>query len=192
MAQIEIQEPKILVLEYRQEKSDEDYGTCLWARFYLDLINYAMMIESDCGNYSYSWLPTPDKESFLKLCSRFNKEYLIEKLSSRSVVDNQSTWTNIEELIQECTEYSIEKADYDLDEIKEACHSAKNKESVLDAIRTAIRFTNLENCVEDYDIWDCIKTDYPAGAKKIVDIYTTHIIPAIKERLKSNDAIYCC
>ena len=44
MATVKVTEPKMITFEYRQEKSDEDYGTCLWARFNLDLINYTMFI----------------------------------------------------------------------------------------------------------------------------------------------------
>ena len=32
--------PNILTLEYRQEKTDKDYGSCLWARFMFNLDRY--------------------------------------------------------------------------------------------------------------------------------------------------------
>lgn len=64
---VTIEKPEIITLLYHQEKADEDYGSCLWARFYLDTKNYTMSIESDCGKYSYGWYPTPDSESFLHL-----------------------------------------------------------------------------------------------------------------------------
>ena len=101
MATVKVTEPKMITIEYRQEKGDEDYGTCMWARFNLDLINYTMFIESDCGTYGYGWYPTPDRESFLKLCSRFSEGYLIEKLSSQTVVDNDATWEQLQNLIDE-------------------------------------------------------------------------------------------
>lgn len=55
--------PNILCLEYRQDREDKDYGTCLWARFMFNLDRYEMTITSDCGNYGYKWCETPDSES---------------------------------------------------------------------------------------------------------------------------------
>lgn len=48
--------PRILTLEYRQEKGDEGYGSCLWARFMFNLDRYELSITSDCGNYGYKWV----------------------------------------------------------------------------------------------------------------------------------------
>ena len=42
-------QPNIVALEYRQEQSDKDYGSCLWARFYFNLDRYELTIVSDCG-----------------------------------------------------------------------------------------------------------------------------------------------
>ena len=64
MAKVVVEKPQIISLLYKQEDTDKDYGSCLWARFYLDLKNYTMSIESDCGNYTYGWTPTPESESF--------------------------------------------------------------------------------------------------------------------------------
>lgn len=184
MATVTTKEPKMITFEFRQEKNDEDYGSCLWARFVLDLENYTMFIESDCGNYGYGWYPTPDVEPFLKLCARFNEGYLIEKLSSRTVIDGDSTWERLKELIKECTEDSTEKENWDMDEIKNACYSESDERGVYEAIESELKFTSLRNIIDDYDIWDCIERDYPMNAKKIVQVYITHIVPAIKEKLK--------
>ena len=100
MPTVDILKPSIITFAYKQLKDDEDYGSCLWARFNLDLVNYSMTIESDCGNYSYEWIPTPETESFLHLCSRFNKSYLLEKLSSRSRVNTDETRKAIFEWIE--------------------------------------------------------------------------------------------
>lgn len=186
MAKVNIIEPKMLTFEYLQEKGDEDYGSCMWARFHLDLINYSMFIESDCGNYGYGWCPTPKAESFLKLCSRFGKGYLIEKLSSRTVLDNDVTWENLKNLIQNSTEGYCEEEDWDIDEIKDACYSECDERGVYDAIHRVIRHTGLYYILDDYDICCCIEKDYTAGAKKIEQVYFTHIVPAIKERLADN------
>lgn len=184
MATVEIKEPKIITFEFHQEKGDEDYGTCLWARFNLDLINYSMSIESDCGTFGYSWVPTPQSESFLKLCSRVDEGYLLEKISNRSVVDGEATWEALKDLISTNADDIVE-ADWDIDEIKTACFSDKDERNVHDAIENEIQYTNLEGLIEDFDIWECIDKDYPINAKKIVEVYSTHIVPAIKEHLRS-------
>lgn len=184
MATVNVLIPKIITFEFHQEKTDKDYGSCMWARFNLDLTNYSMSIESDCGNYAYCWLPTPQTESFLKLCSRFDRGYLLDKLSEKSVVDGERTWKNLEEIIKDITEVLTEEQDEDIEEIKDACYSGYDERYVHDAIESAIRYTRLENKIEDYDIWESITKDYPAGAKKIVDVYMTYIVPAIKKTLE--------
>ena len=100
---VTVEKPKIITLLYRQEKSDSDYGSCLWARFYLDTQNYTMSIESDCGNYSYGWYPTPDSESFLHLLCRMDGGYLRDKLAERTIVDGDATWNALKDMIEcEC------------------------------------------------------------------------------------------
>lgn len=183
MPKIEVKEPKMVIFEFRQEKDDEDYGTCMWARFYFDLVNYTMTIDSDCGNYGYGWVPTPEHESFLKLCSRFDEGYFIEKISSRSVIDSDAIWKKLECLVKETTEDVFDEEDWDMDDLKEACFSERDERGVHDAIESAIRYTKLEGLIEDFDIWDCIEKDYPSGAKKIEQVYMNYIKPAIKERL---------
>lgn len=182
MAIVNVIEPRMLTFEFSQEKSDEDYGTCMWARFHLDLVNYSMFIESDCGNYGYGWYPTPEKEPFLDLCSRFNEGYFIEKMSSRTELDNDATWENLQKLIEDSTEYFDGEIDWDMDEIKRACYSYADEVSIHNAIEAEIRYTNLHDVIDDYDLCCCIEKDYPAGAKKIEQVYFTHIVPAIKER----------
>ena len=48
-------QPRMLILEYRQEESDPDYGYCTWARFTFNLDKYELSISSECGNYGYKW-----------------------------------------------------------------------------------------------------------------------------------------
>lgn len=64
----------IRCLEYRQDKADTDYGSCLYARFYLNLDKYELNIISDVGNYAYQWVATPEHESFLELMARITDE----------------------------------------------------------------------------------------------------------------------
>ena len=70
----------IRCLEYRQDKADEDYGSCFYARFYFNLDTYELTIISDNGNYACQWTATPEHESFLKLMARISDDYLLVKL----------------------------------------------------------------------------------------------------------------
>ena len=183
MASVEIKNPQILTIEFRQDKDDEDYGECLWAIFTFDLTNYALSIKSDCGDYSYTWKPTPDLESFLQLCTRFADEYLLGKISTESSINNNKTWEKMQKAIEEAVTPGLEP-DWDLDEIKNACLYATSAKFAHEDIYEAISYTNLEGFIGDEQIWDCVTTDFPVGAKKIVEIFQTHIVPVLKEKIK--------
>lgn len=187
---VTVEKPQIISLLYKQEKTDEDYGSCLWARFYLDCKNYTMTIESDCGNYTHGWTPTPDHESFLKLCARFNKYYLLDKFASRTVLDHAATYKNVIEAVEEALEYKgiyLEQDDREeiYEDIKDACCSYGTEAAV---------YAELDRVLDDIDILrrefdfetkaGFIETDYPHMAKKIVEVYDLHIKPVIKELLK--------
>jgi len=70
----------IRCLEYRQDKSDTDYGSCLYARFYFNLDKYELNIISDVGDYGYQWVATPEHESFLEHLAQITDGYLLGKL----------------------------------------------------------------------------------------------------------------
>lgn len=186
MAKIEVKQPKITVIEYRQEKSDDDYMSCLWARFYFDEDNYTLQIESDCGNYGYGWLPTPESESFLHLMSRVNESYLLEKISEESVVDGDATFENVRAYLEELLDG--EEPDFDYEDIENVCYYSGYSE-VQSAIWNAIEHTNANNdFLDDYYLLnECIVTTYPNNAKKIVEVFDLHIKPKIREILKEKD-----
>ena len=73
--------PNVIKLQLRQEEQDEDYGECLWCDVIIDCDAYALYIDSDCGGFAYTWTPTPDTESFIKLLCRMNSGYLLGKIS---------------------------------------------------------------------------------------------------------------
>ena len=99
MPEVNIYHPCITRISYRQEKGDSDYGTCLWADFEFDTINYRLQIMSDCGNYSYKWVPTPGKESFFGLCRRIKPDYLLSKISCETAIDRNATLKSAIDLI---------------------------------------------------------------------------------------------
>lgn len=108
MAIVKIEKPEIITISYRQERSDKDYGSCLWARFNFDIKHYHLSIESDCGTYGNGWVPTPDHETFLQLCSRFDNGYLLDKLDNRSVVDGRATHKALMEFLADYDGYAYE------------------------------------------------------------------------------------
>lgn len=182
MPYIVIENPEIVGISYRQTTNDKDYGSCLWARFNFDTKNYTLHIESDCGNFAYGWYPTPNSETFLHLCSRFEPLYLMDKISSRSVVNGCATHKNLIEWMEDYDEYGFEcLSDIQRQEIEESCHSSRNDHAVLREILKALEDTEFEGSCSEYDIACCIEMDYPSGAKKIAEIFRDYIQPELRK-----------
>lgn len=178
---VSIEQPRVVQLSYRQEKGDPDYGSCMWARFYLDLENYTMSIESDCGNYVYGWVPTPKSESFLQLLARMGKDYLLGKISSESVVDGDATWEAIEAVISDAASWEGEELDLSIwEDIKAACRESDDDREIVDALKGALLPTDLFEKLDYDQTYGSIVHDYPASAKKIVEVFDTCIRPKIK------------
>lgn len=166
---------------YEQRIGDSDYGSCLWAKFYFDAKLYSLLVVSDCGNFAYKWTETPRTESFMDLMRRCSGGYILDKISEKTVIDEDHTFRNlvsylfpdqdlsdvqhpcIERLQEACKNY-----DHNTDLILEVCH-------VLDDY--AMDF-------ETYELWECISYDYPVRAKKIAEIFETHIQPCLFTQLK--------
>ena len=181
---VAIEKPEILSLLYTQEKADPDYGSCLWARFYLDLNNYTMAIESDCGNYTYGWVRTPKSESFLQLLARMDPDYLLDKISRQTVIDGDATAAEFKEFIQECAEGEcIELSESEWERIHDACYHHDTVRDVVEAVLDEITSTELRKALEydSYYLWSNVVMDYPAGAKKIAEVFGNCIKPKIKE-----------
>ena len=175
---VTVEKPQIITLLYLQERSDPDYGSCLWARFYLDTQNYTMSIESDCGNYSHGWCPTPDHETFLHLLCRMDRHYLLGKLAERTVVNGDSTWEDLRAMIECEGEY----LDDDVwEELEAACYHKRSADEVYASVVEALKYTPVEDEIEAESIWSCVDMDYAANAKKIVDVFLTAIVPVLKE-----------
>lgn len=177
MPRIEIATPRTIVLEFRQERGDPDYGSCLWATFNLDLDAYGMTILSDCGNYGHKWVPTRQSESFLHLLARMDEGYLLDKISSRCAIDDAATFAALKELI---ASYLGDEPDQDgetvdMDELRDACARDTDQE-VHDAVKGLFEDTPMADA-DDYDIWTCIEKDFPLNAKKIASVFREHVAP---------------
>lgn len=173
----------MLILEYRQDKEDKDYGSCLWARFNFNLDRYELTITSDCGNYGYKWCETPKSESFLELMARVEKGYMLEKLyGNANIFDYEATKKHIYKM-----EVDYEDEDDEnkakLDEIFEEFEWEGEPES---AEMFVAKFEEANNYCDGWfqEIWGYCVFDYPANALKIVEVFDECIQPKIIEQLK--------
>ena len=188
MAKTGIVASNIVTIGFHQEKEDKDYGSCLWAQFHFDLNNYDLMITSDCGNYANCWTPTPKSESFLHLMSRVSDDYLLNKLSNRSEIDEEETFRAMWEYMKELAEESDSNLDEeDMENLKLCCYGPTVRD-VVDEVENWLdtNYGMKQNLSTEY-LYDCIRMDYPAGAKKIVSVFAEHIQPKIKELCKERE-----
>lgn len=172
MAKIEICNPSVTRISYRQEKGDADYGTCLWADFDFDTETYTLQITSDCGNYAYSWHPTPDSEPFFKLCQRLNPEYVLKKIAVEDVLDYNATLLNAISLLEE---WNLPKGWQ-----QGLLNDLSNYDDASGITNAIVEFAEEHGVdIDLYDAWCCIEKTYSNAAKKIVKVYIKHIVPAI-------------
>ena len=205
MAILNIKTPNIMTMEFRQEKNDPDYGSCVWAVFHFDLDRYTLMIESDCGNYTYGWHPTSQFESFLHLMGRLDEEYLLDKLSDRTVVDTETTWKAVEEYLksvenrviedhafnhfdeedeeEENDEEEFKLTDDDWQDVRDAC-SESSEAICYWELKEALAYTPLDGVYGEFELCECINLTYPARAKSIVRIFMEYIRPKCRELTK--------
>lgn len=179
MPKVNVYHPCITRISYQQEKGDPNYGTCLWADFEFDTINYRLQIMSDCGNYAYEWVPTPGKESFFALCRRFDQDYLLSKISSETVIDLEETASNAIDLIYQNIEYEANLED-DWEELLKCEIVDSDLQTETEIADHIVNFA--EKCsvnVEFYDAYMCICKDYPEQAKRIIKTFETYIKPKI-------------
>ena len=185
MPTVKIEKPEIITVAYRQRKEDADYRSCLWARFYFDTKHYHLSIESDCGSYGYGWCPTPDHETFLHLCSRFDEGYLLDKISSRTIVDGEATYKALMEYLEDYDSFAFEAlSEEHRDELENACRTNRTADDVMRAVLDELDGTAFPSCISMYDIACCIEMTYPRGAKKVAQIYQDHIMPVVKTLMK--------
>lgn len=178
-------QPTIRQFEYRQGKGDPDYGTCLWAIFNLDTKNYTLSIESDCGNFSYGWIPTPT-ESFVHLMSRVDEEYLLCKIADRTDFDYEASKSRTIDNITSMYEDEPETLNNILEEVeyKEAVSDMKYSDN--DFYREMDEILTDYGCMAKFETIIC-EMDYTAQAKRIANIFCAVLQPILKEECKGED-----
>ena len=186
MATVEIEKPEIVTIFFRQERTDPDYGSCLWARFYFDTKHYHLSIESDCGTYGNGWCPTPDYESFLHLCARFDRWYLLDKIDNRTVVDGEATYKALMEYLKDYDGFAYEAlSEVQREELECACRTNRTADDVMRNVLDDLDGTAFPSCISMYDIACCIEMTYPRGAKKIAQIFGDYIQPEIRKMIRN-------
>jgi len=176
MSKIAKEKRNIVTLSFRQENDDPDYGTCLWADFYFDLDAYTLTIASDCGNYAYGWTITPS-EPFLKLMSRINRGYLLDKISKSDTIDAKPT-------INELTKYVRGQIGRVSSLVRE-----KIEDAVYGAGSTDVLVYEIADLLEDegvddadwYGVASCIEETFSANALKIGEIFETQVQPFLRK-----------
>ena len=185
MPRIVHEEPEIVTISYHQTRDDADYGSCLWARFNFDVKHYHLSIESDCGSYGNGWCPTPDHETFLHLCSRFDAGYLLDKIDNMSVVDGEATYKALMEYLEDYDSFAFDAlSEVKREELENACCWNKTADDVMRDVLDDLDDTEFPSCISMYDIACCIEMTYPRGAKKIAEIFKDHIQPILREMEK--------
>ena len=172
-------EPRTYTYKLVPNKGDEEYSSCMWARFIFDCDNGRLNINSDAGDYSYGW-GYNKHEDFMHLMSRVDKGYLLCKLSRRSVF-------LLEESKKETIKY-IEDNGWEAFGIESEEDWAQFRKDILDIDTCSEEtfFRTVDDIIPDMDFESIIiEKDYPYGAKVVVDIFEKYLQPKIKEEFAS-------
>lgn len=168
-------EPRTYTYRLVPNKDDEEYASCMWARFVFDCDNGRLNINSDAGDFSYGW-GFNEHEDFMHLMSRVDKYYLLNKLSSRSVF--------LLEESKKATIETIEDNGFENYDIKSEEDWEEYKQDILDIDTCSEEtFFRTVDDIMPYIDWESIiiEKDYPYGAKVVVDLFEKYLQPKIKE-----------
>ena len=120
----------------------------------------------------------------MHLMARLDSGYLLDKLASPCVINEEATFEAVKELM-EALGVDFSETDrwgdpvFDMDEIKDSCYQS-NERDVHDALERKFEGTSMETC-DDYDLWSCIQKDFTTNAKKIVQVFMEYIQPVCKK-----------
>jgi len=178
-------EPKVITYKLNLDKDDEEYTSCMWARFILDYDTWRLTINSDAGDYTYHWGNNDKNDNFTSLMARVNDDYLLNKMSNRSRIyidkSKEATIQTIEENGWDC--FGI-KSEEEWKEIKQEIND------IDDCSSEEYFFREVDSIVPQID-FECIEIikDYPYGAYVVIGLFNKYIQPIIKEewdKIKKN------
>lgn len=170
---VEVYKPDTVQFYVFLEKEDELHTSCMWARITFDNKSWSMMAQSDCGDYSYSWVPEKDR-TFLKLMQQIDGEYLLGKISDRSRFDEEGSKKNLLHWLDQ--EEDIDRLEKKIKEV-----NANSSEEFMREVK------GIEGLEDWPDLWECLEHDYPRSAKTFCRIFTECIQPEIRKYLKRED-----
>ena len=179
MAKLKIVKPQTITIQFEPDRTDKEFGQCIWADFIFDTENYRLSVHSECGDYSYNWVPTPDSESFTHLMCRIEKEYLLDKISDRTDINEKQTLSNLKRLFK-----SIENQ-IDFEEIEAIVNQSAFSADVANNIRSYLLSADINTTIEWFDVYDAVAKDYPVNAKTIASIFTNYVQPFLKDTVQS-------
>ena len=155
------------ITQYRivAEPEDPMYHRCQWAVINLDHDTYTMTAETDCGNYTYGWVPTPKTESFVKLMARIDEGYLLGKIASESVFNFEESKRQLleEAKSRDCT-----------------CRQIQAMEWIEDC-GWELFFAKVQEILA----WDYYETpmvmEYPPGAITFAKLFVEYLQPLLRK-----------
>lgn len=88
---------ELIVIHLRPTPDDPLYTRCLWMTVYIDTRAWRLMVDSDCGSYTYHWPNEDDLHPFRTALAGYlmDKDYILGKISGRSEFDSDGTMENI-------------------------------------------------------------------------------------------------
>lgn len=187
MNEVKISLPNIIMIDFKPERSNKDRMLCKSARFYLDIDNQHLHIISDCGNYDYM-LREGDTNPFLLLLSHETEDTFLERISSRTILDSEATWLEVEKYIDKKTEgHRIDPETPMHNKAFASCYAAENEDELIRSLTEDFEYTLAHICGDAgvRMIKDCISYKFPEEAVHIAKIYIKYIKPII---VKLNDS----
>lgn len=175
---IEKETPKIITYNLVMDHDDKEYSSCRWAKFLLDYGTWRLTINSDVGDYSYCWGNNSLNDDFTDLLCRVETEYLLNKMSNKSLFQ-------IEESKKGLIEF-IEKYDYceeiGLKDSKDWKEKKKEIMSIDNSISEESYYSQIISLLPKLD-WDCVPIvkEYPSGAYIAIELFIKYIQPILRK-----------
>lgn len=162
-------EPKVITYKLTPSINDEEYMSCMWARFIFDCDNGRLNINSDAGDYSYGW-GYNKHEDFMSLMARINTDYLLNKIADRTEFDLEARKKETIENIIRYEDFGCELQEI-IDEIND-----------IDINSADIFFLKVNSIAKniDYENISVVKR-FPHGAEVVCDLFMKYIQPQIKK-----------
>jgi len=163
---------------------------CLWLNMYLDTEAWQMTCDSDIGSYSYRWSASTGNNSrnFDDFCVDWfsNEEWLLRKcIGERHVEVGFDAKKSHAELVRAFIEDNGSGCDtYNLLEALDVANGYDTAREWIVALATAA--DQLDVCLPDEWVHDCIVRDYTPWQKRFAEICREVIVPELVQLLRED------